>query len=132
MVRRFLLSFVLVMAGFAAGMVLTARMRVATESRAENLAPPVIEGQAAPRSTSASPASPASPVVSIAGPGMADFSAVAGRAVKGVVNISSLQVVRMPNSPYASDPFFRYFFRDDDAFGSRDRRSLSLGSGVLI
>ena len=129
MIRRFLLSLVLVTAGFAAGMVLTARMRVATESRAENLAPPVIEAQAAPRTTSASPASPA---VTITGPGMADFSAVAGRAVKGVVNISSLQVVRMPNSPYASDPFFRYFFRDDDAFGSRDRRSLSLGSGVLI
>ena len=63
---------------------------------------------------------------------MADFSTVAGRAVKGVVNISSLQVVRMPNSPFASDPFFRYFFRDDDAFGSRDQRSLSLGSGVVI
>ena len=38
----------------------------------------------------------------------------------------------MPNSPFASDPFFRYFFGDDDAFGSRDRRSLSLGSGVMI
>ena len=31
------------------------------------------------------------------------------------------------------DPFFRYFFGDgDDVFGSRDRRSLSLGSGVVI
>ena len=38
-----------------------------------------------------------------------------------------------PNSPFAHDPFFRYFFGDgDDAFGSRDRRSLSLGSGVII
>ena len=36
------------------------------------------------------------------------------------------------NSPFANDPFFRYFFGDDDMFGSRDRRSLSLGSGVII
>ena len=41
--------------------------------------------------------------------------------------------MRTPNSPFANDPFFRYFFGDDeDAFGSRDRRSLSLGSGVIV
>jgi len=53
--------------------------------------------------------------------------------VKGVANISSLQVVRT-NSPFGSDPFLRYFFGDggDEFFGSRDRRSLSLGSGVII
>jgi len=62
-----------------------------------------------------------------------DFTRVAGQAVKGVANISSLQVVRTPNSPFAADPFFRYFFgENDDLFGSRDRRSLSLGSGVVI
>src|SRR5207244_5126644 len=44
----------------------------------------------------------------------------------------SLQVVRGRNSPFANDPFFRYFFGDDDVFGPRDRRSLSLGSGVII
>jgi serine protease Do len=49
-----------------------------------------------------------------------------------VANISSLQVVRTRNTPFPNDPFFRYFFGDDDAFGSRDRRSLSLGSGVII
>ena len=63
---------------------------------------------------------------------MLDFSKVAGQAVKGVANISSLQVVRTSNSPFGSDPFFRYFYDDDRAFGSRDRRSLSLGSGVMI
>ena len=62
-----------------------------------------------------------------------DFTRVAGQAVKGVANISSLQVVRTPNSPFAADPFFRYFFGEgDDLFGARDRRSLSLGSGVVI
>jgi Do/DeqQ family serine protease len=49
-----------------------------------------------------------------------------------VANISSLQVVRTPNSPFSSDPFFNYFFGNDDTFGSQDRRSLSLGSGVII
>src|SRR5688572_23156407 len=110
MLQRILLSCVLVIAGFAAGLVTTARMRVATESRAENLAAPANEGQTASRAAPP-PAAPPAPAPVIASPGMADFSAVAGRAVEGVVNISSLQVVRMPNSPYASDPFFRYFFR---------------------
>jgi len=41
--------------------------------------------------------------------------------------------VRTPNSPFGNDPFLRYFFGDgDEVFGSRDRRSLSLGSGVII
>ena len=61
-----------------------------------------------------------------------DFTRIAGQAVKGVANISSLQVVRRPNSPFENDPFFQYFFGDQDMFGSRDRRSMSLGSGVII
>ena len=41
--------------------------------------------------------------------------------------------MRTPNSPFGNDPVFRYLFGDgDEAFGSRDRRSLSLGSGVII
>jgi Do/DeqQ family serine protease len=64
--------------------------------------------------------------------GFPDFSKVAGDAVQGVANISSLQIVRTTNSPFGNDPFFRYFFGDDQGFGSRDRRSLSLGSGVMI
>ena len=128
MIRKFLLSFVLVVAGFAAGMVLTGR--TASESRAEELAPLQAPPRPAPR-PAAAPAA-AAPVVAGAGAVMPDFSRIAGEAVKGVANISSLQVVRTSNSPYGSDPFFRYFFDDDRAFGSRDRRSLSLGSGVMI
>jgi len=68
--------------------------------------------------------------VSSGGP---DFTRVAGQAVKGVANISSLQVVRARNTPFPNDPFFRYFFNgDDEVFGGRDRRSMSLGSGVII
>ena len=122
MLRKFFLSFVLIAAGFAAGMVLTGR--TTSESRAEELALP----QTAPRAA----ARPAAPAPVVVGGGMADFSTIAGEAVKGVANISSLQVVRTPNSPFGSDPFFRYFFDDERAFGSRDRRSLSLGSGVMI
>ena len=47
-------------------------------------------------------------------PALPDLSRVAGRAVPSVTNISSLQVVRQPNSPFALDPFFRYFFGDGD------------------
>ena len=122
MLRKFFLSFVLIAAGFAAGMVLTGR--TTSESRAEELALP----QTAPRAA----ARPAAPAPVVVGGGMADFSKIAGEAVKGVANISSLQVVRTSNSPFGSDPFFRYFFDDERAFGSRDRRSLSLGSGVMI
>jgi serine protease Do len=119
MLRRFLLSLVLVVAGFAAGLVVTGRMRTAADSRAgPRAAAPAPEQRAA------------APTAAEIG---ADFTRVAGMAVKGVANISSLQVVRTRNSPLGNDPLFRYFFGDDDTmFGSRDRRSLSLGSGVIV
>jgi serine protease Do len=122
MIRRLLLSSVLLVAGFAAGMVMTARMWIASESAA---------GQAAPRSTVPAQAAPPAPGPAIVAGGP-DFSRVAAQAVRGVANISSLQVVRTTNSPFANDPFFRYFFEDDPGFGTRDRRSLSLGSGVVV
>ena len=124
MLRRIALSVVLVVASFVAGMALTAR--TASESRAEAITLP----EAAPQAQAPARPPVAAPVV-VAG-GMPDFSKIAGEAVKCVANISSLQVVRTTNSPFGSDPFFRYFFDDERAFGSRDRRSLSLGSGVMI
>ena len=128
MVRRLLLTFVLVVAGFAAGMVVTGRMRIADDSLARTAAapPPAPEPQ---RQAAAPPAAPAVTGSLAGGP---DFTHIAGQAVKGVANISSLQVVRRPNSPFENDPFFQYFFGDQDMYGSRDRRSLSLGSGVII
>jgi serine protease Do len=128
MVRRFLLTFVLVVAGFAAGLVVTGRMRIATDTVAGTAAPapePTAEPQRG--TTSAAPAPAVSPIA--VGP---DFTKIAGQAVKGVANISSLQVVRRPNSPFENDPFFQYFFGDQDMSGARDRRSMSLGSGVII
>jgi Do/DeqQ family serine protease len=123
-VRKILLSVVLVVAGFAAGLVLTGRLRTATDSVAEGLAP---------ESAAQAPAGHPAPAVPVAGgaPGP-DFTRIAAQTVKAVANISSLQVVRRQNSPFANDPFFSYFFGDQDVFGSRDRRSLSLGSGVVV
>jgi serine protease Do len=133
MFQRVLLPLVLVVAGFAGGIVATGWVRAADGLRTE--AP----GAAATASAPATPATIAArppaaaqataPAYSAGGP---DFTRVAGQAVKGVANISSLQVVRARNSPFNDDPFFRYFFGDDQMFGGRDRRSMSLGSGVII
>jgi len=123
MLRRFAISSLLLVTGFSAGLVLTGRMRTASESQAETQVP------------AGSPGAPARPAAaaSFAPVGAPDFTRIAGTGVKAVANISALQVVRTPNSPFGNDPVFRYLFGDgDEAFGSRDRRSLSLGSGVII
>jgi Do/DeqQ family serine protease len=128
MLRKLLVGAVLLTAGFVGGLVLTARLYTTSESRAE--ATPAPRREVAAPDVVQTRGAPAAVAVSSGGP---DFTRIAGQAVKGVANISSLQVVRTPNSPLGADPFFRYFFGEgDDVFGSRDRRSLSLGSGVVI
>ncbi len=114
MIRRTIVALIFVMSGFAAGMVLTGRMRSADEARAEPAPRPVATQPAAQSSVG----------------GMPDLSGVAGRSINSVMNISSLQVVHQA-SPFTSDPLFRYFFGDDMS-GPRDRVSQSLGSGVII
>jgi len=128
MIRRLPLPLVFLLTGFLAGLVVTGRVRTAADAPAAE--PPAARTvAAADQRASSMPGSPAGVTFSAGGP---DFTRVAGQAVKGVANISSLQVVRTRNSPFSNDPFFRYFFGDDEQFGSRDRRSLSLGSGVII
>jgi Do/DeqQ family serine protease len=132
MFRRLSLSLVLVIAGFVAGLVVTGWVRAAEMFRAAEPSRPAVEVTPAQRATpAAAPPAPAVAPAAFSGGGP-DFTRVAGQAVKGVANISSLQVVRTRNSPFPNDPFFRYFFGDDEQFGSRDRRSMSLGSGVII
>jgi Do/DeqQ family serine protease len=122
MVRRIVLSLTLVVAGFAAGLVVTGRMRTADTSTAS-------ESQPAPRPLPPATAPAAAPAVSVnAGP---DFTRVAGQAIRGVANISSVTVIRSRRTPFPDDDVFRYFFGDGDMF-PRDRRSMSLGSGVVI
>src|SRR5262249_10063162 len=128
MTRRVGLSIVLVVAGFVAGIRMSGWVRAAETSRAPEPAPIVAVPEQRPVPT---PAPAAAPTPAFAGGGP-DFTRVAGQTVKGVANISSQQVVRQRNAPFSNDPFFRYFFGDDEMFGSRDRRSLSLGSGVII
>jgi Do/DeqQ family serine protease len=71
------------------------------------------------------------PAPSTSGP---DFTTVAAQTVRAVTNISAVQVVRRPTSPFANDPFFQYFFGGDngDMFGYANRYESSLGSGVLV
>jgi serine protease Do len=111
--RRLALSFVFVMSGFVAGMVLTGRMRTAEESKAQT---PTAGAETRP--------------VTVVG-GLPDLSGVASHAIPSVMNISSLQVVRA--RPFAMDPLFQYFFgSQDEVYGYRNRISQSLGSGVVV
>ncbi len=121
--KRLILSLSLIAAGFVGGLVVTGRLRTAADSRADTPA----AAQSAPTARTAPPANAAGIVNT--GP---DFTRVAAQGVKGVANISSMTVVRARQSPFQDDDFFRYFFGDSDMFAPRDRRSLSLGSGVII
>jgi Do/DeqQ family serine protease len=114
MMRRFLFAFLFVSCGLAAGIVLTGRMRSAEEARAAS-AQPV-------------PQAPAPTPAASGFAGLPDLSSVASRAIPSVMNITSLNVVRQ-NSPFTSDPLFRYFFGDEMP---RNRVSQSLGSGVIV
>ena len=136
MIRKLLMSIMLVGAGFTAAVVVNERVRPASDART----PPDDVAFNAPRPAQPARPTPAPAPTPAPSPAAAgghalggpDFTGIAGQTVKGVANISSLQVVRTSNSPFANDPFFKYFFGDDQRFGTRDQRSLSLGSGVLI
>jgi serine protease Do len=133
--KRVFLALMFVFAGFAAGLGLSGRMRTSIE------APPPTSPTATDNRVSSGSLSPtadaralqgsAAPVAAGFSPGP-DFTRVASQAIRGVANISSVQVQRRPNSPFMNDPFFDYFFGGQDMFGSRDQRSLSLGSGVVV
>ena len=119
---RFAATTVLIVLSFLAGLAVTARSRANHPAAAEAVSP-------APSSAS----SPARRLAGATATNLPDFTGIAGQVVNGVVNVSSEQIVRTPNSPFASDPFFSYFFgENEDMFGSRNRRELSLGSGVVV
>jgi Do/DeqQ family serine protease len=122
MVKRISLSFLLIATGLITGLVLSGRVA----DRDKMIALPAAEQVtpvAAARQSAALPPT--------AGP---DFTAVAAQTVRAVTNISAVQVVRRPTSPFANDPFFQYFFGGDagDMFGYANRYESSLGSGVLV
>jgi Do/DeqQ family serine protease len=121
MLKQLSFSFLLIATGLITGLVLSGRVA----DRDEIVALPAEEQV---RPVTARQSAPAPPT---AGP---DFTAVAAQTVRAVTNISAIQVVRRPASPFANDPFFQYFFGGDpgDIFGNRDRYESSLGSGVLV
>jgi Do/DeqQ family serine protease len=115
--RRLVLSVLLLACGFAAGLVITARLRETTDVGAQN--PPA----------AATPA----PQAGVGATVTPDFTRVAERTVPAVANISSTQVIRRRNSPFQNDPFFQFFGGNpDDLFGPRSRVERSLGSGVVV
>jgi len=116
MLRRLFVVVMSMTLGLMAGLVLTGRMRTADETSAAP-APP----EAAPQSARSAPAPQP------AAAGLPDLTNIAQRAIGSVTNISSTQVVR---TPLTNDPFFRFFFREDDLY--RERRQQSLGSGVVV
>jgi serine protease Do len=121
MLRRASFAVLLVLAGFLAGLVLTGRLRSASEGSA-----------AQPPKAGSTPAASASQPAALLSQSLPDFSTVAGRAVGGIVSLSAI-AVRTTTSPFANDPFFRQFFGDpDEWFGSRLERSPTLGSGVIV
>ena len=118
--RRITLVALLIMAGFVGGLVLTGRIRTAGESEAQAPAP----------SEAGAPAAAQAGRPGAQAQGLPDLTAAAQRAIASVPNISSTQLVR-ERSPFANDPFYR-FFTQDEAFGYRQRREQSLGSGVVV
>jgi Do/DeqQ family serine protease len=120
MVKRLSLSLLLLAAGLVFGLVLSGRIANHDEVVAlpASEQPPAVPRQAAP-------------TPSMSGP---DFTSVAAQTVRAVTNISSVQMVRRPQSPFANDPFFQYFFGGDpgEMFGYGNRYESSLGSGVLV
>ena len=122
MARRLFLVIVLVTIGFVAGMVLTGRMRSADEATAAL--------QQAGRPDDSPGAGPEGRAGAQGQDRLPDLTTAAQRAIESVPNISSTQIVRA-RSPFANDPFYR-FFLEDEAFGYRQRREQSLGSGVVV
>jgi Do/DeqQ family serine protease len=108
----------LLLAGVVMGIVLSGRATEQPDLSARSGAPDAVEEQAA-----------APAAAGQAGP---DFTRVAAQTVRAVTNIASTQVLRRSASPFASDPFFQYFFGDADDFYGRSRAQQSLGSGVVI
>ena len=89
---------------------------------------------AAPRTARGGPGATAAalPATVAAGDG---YAAIAKSVMPAVVNISSMQVIQTYErySPFMADPFFQQFFGNQyDYIVPRERREMSLGSGVIV
>ena len=109
-------SALLLLACFAAGLLVAGRLQNATEAGAQS--------PSAARPTTITAPGPAG-----AAGNLTDFSRIAERTIPAVVNVSAQQVVRRQ---VPRDPFFTFFGDADDFFGSRRGVENSLGSGVIV
>jgi len=117
--------------GFVAGFVVSGKGTPVEETA--SAAPAGIQhASASPASSPESAAQTTRTTPAAVPAALPDLTGVAQRSISSVTNISSTQIVRRSNSPFENDPFFRYFFGNDDPFGARERRQLSLGSGVIV
>ncbi|HEV2492187.1 MAG TPA: DegQ family serine endoprotease [Terriglobia bacterium] len=61
------------------------------------------------------------------------YERIAKTVTPAVVAITSTQVVKVQQSPFMMDPFFRQFFGNMPGFGvPREQREHALGSGVIV
>ena len=130
--KQTVLFGLVLMIGFVCGMSLTNRR---AETAASIIPPSLETSPAVPDKPTPETDRPLPSSVVVEQPYLAlqDFSDVASRTIASVTNISSLQTIQRRRSPFMNDPFFRYFFREDqDIFGGHSRREASLGSGVIV
>jgi serine protease Do len=111
---RRVISATLLLACFAAGILVAGRFRQETEAVAQAPAARTAVNTPAP--------------VGAAGT-LTDFSRIAERTIPAVVNVSAQQVVRRM---VPRDPFFTFFGDADDVYSSRRGVENSLGSGVIV
>jgi Do/DeqQ family serine protease len=124
-----LTAAVLLLAGGLAGAAAVGLIGRAPAGRA----PATGDSTATSRAPAEPPSQAAAPLAAAAGTD--GYAAVARAVMPAVVNISSVQVVQtLEYSPFLADPFFRQFFGDEyyEYAVPRERRSLSLGSGVVV
>ena len=110
MVRRIIIVTLFTTIGFAAGLVLTGRMRTANDSAAAQSERAAARADVPPQGRPNLGALP-------------DLTAIAERAVNAVTSISSTQIVRS-----RPDPFWQFFYPDQ----MLEQRMQSLGSGVIV
>jgi serine protease Do len=61
------------------------------------------------------------------------YERIANEVTPAIVSIQSTQVIKVQQSPFFSDPFFRQFFGNMPGFGiPREQREHALGSGVIV
>jgi serine protease Do len=60
------------------------------------------------------------------------FARIARTVTPSIANIQTTQVIKVQESPFFSDPFFRQFFGEQPFRVPREQREHALGSGVIV